>query len=59
MYGTHLDEKEKTNVNRMSVFERDVASTICCEPLPLADQRYTLCNVAHDGRLNRDGLGVD
>jgi hypothetical protein len=43
----------------MSVFERNVTRSICCELCPPANQRYTLCDVTNDGWLNRDGLGVD
>ena len=43
----------------MNVFERDVARSITCELVPLADQRYTLCDETHDGWLDRDGLCVD
>ena len=43
----------------MEAFECDVAGPIAVVPFPVADKRYTLCDVAHDGRLNIDGLGVN
>ena len=42
----------------MEAFECDVAGPIALEPFPTADERYTHCNVANDGRLNFDGLEV-
>ena len=43
----------------MEVFERDVADPIALVPFPVADKRYTFRDVANDGRLNFDGLGVN
>ena len=43
----------------MEVLECDVASPISIVRFPLADQGYTLCNVANDGWLDFDGLDVN
>ena len=40
----------------MEAFECDVAGAIAIVPFPLADKRYTLCDVANDGRLDFEGL---
>ena len=43
----------------MEALECDVARPIGLVLFPLADVRYTLCDIANDGRLDFDGLGVD
>jgi hypothetical protein len=40
----------------MEASECDVAGPISLVPFPVADERYTLCDVANDGRLDFDGL---
>ena len=40
----------------MEVLKCDVARPISGVPFPLADKRYTICNVANDGRLDFDRL---
>ena len=42
----------------MEALKCDVARPICLVLFPLADMGYTLCNVANDGWLTPDGLGV-
>ena len=42
---------------RMEVLECDVAHSISLVRFSLADEGYTLCNIANDGLLNLDGLG--
>ena len=42
----------------MEAFECDVTGPIALVPFPVADKRYTLCDIANDGRLNFDGLCV-
>ena len=42
----------------MGVVECDVACSISLVHFPLADKGYKLCNVADDGWLNLDGLGI-
>ena len=43
----------------MEALECDIARPICLELFPLANKRYTLCNVADDGWLDFDGLDVN
>ena len=43
----------------MEAFGCDVAGTIAAVPIPFTDERYTLCDVGNDGRLDFDGLGVN
>jgi hypothetical protein len=43
----------------MEAYECDVAGPIALVPLPFANERYTLCDVANDGRLHFDGLCVN
>ena len=40
----------------MEAFECDVAGAIAVVPFPFTDKRYTLCDVANDGRLDFEGL---
>ena len=43
----------------MEAFECDVAGPIALVPFPIADKRYTLCDVANDGWLDFNGLGIN
>ena len=52
----YLDQKEKANMRCTEVLKCDVACPIPGVPFPLADKRYTLCNVTNDGWLYLDGL---
>ena len=58
-YMEYLDQKEKADVRCMKVLECDVARPIPGLPLPLADKRYTHCNVGDDGWPNLNGLGIN
>ena len=40
----------------MEASECDVAGPIALVPFPVSDERYTLCDIANDGRLDFDGL---
>ena len=42
----------------MEVFECHITGLVALVPFPVAGKRYTLRDVANDGRLNFDGLGV-
>ena len=55
---TDLDQKEKSNMRRMEAFKCDITGPIASVSFPVADKRYTLCDVANDGRLDFDALGV-
>ena len=52
----YLDQQEKANVGCVEELKCDVARPVSGVPFPLADKRYTLCNVAHDGWSKFDGL---
>ena len=43
----------------METFECDVAGPIAAVPIPVSDQRHTLCDVGNDGRLDFKGLCVN
>ena len=55
---TGLDEKKKANVRGMEEGDCDVAGLITLSVVTLADKRHALCDVANDGWLDFDGLGV-
>jgi len=43
----------------MEVLECDVAGSIYLVTFPIADKRYTLCNVTNDGWPDFEGLSTD